>query len=423
MKKILFIPILFALLLFSCGRDADDGYLPQPFSDETLEYAYTLKAQGEVASLSEMLRDAGFGDYEQVVSLLLAGSFTDQKSPALVIDFEYPSVGPDGNPAMLSARMYIRKSLWEGKKAIPGLVLANRPTITRADLCPTQTPMIDGVLAWTKGDKAVVIPDCYGFGSTAAGNQAYLLADVTARECLDAVLAARALLADRHTGPPERYYTEGYSQGGHTSIAVLRCLSQNRDRYPFDFTQVFAGGGPYNIRLTTEYMLTDETTDSSFAVPLFVLSYNEYEHLGLDLSQVFREPLLSHYAEWVLSKKYTSGQICAMIAGEHLQEPGGRHAKWAVTQAVLQCHGELFERLMSPAEKHSLVSGWSPSTSATVHLYHSPADDIVCYENMLQLKDFLEASGVKTVRRDLSGGHLGAAVAFFIDVIRALGQK
>ncbi|MBR3287450.1 MAG: hypothetical protein IKI72_06485 [Bacteroidales bacterium] len=422
MRRFLFIPLFCAvLLLFACGGDTDGGHVPVP-DEETVDITYTLKAQSEVASLSDMLAGAGFAEHERLVTLLLSGYFTELDKPATVIDFEYPSLDPNGEPAMHSARMYVRKSLWEGKKNIGGLVLTCRPTVTRADLCPTQTLMIDGILAWSKGDKVVVIPDCYGFGSTAQGNQAYLLADATARESLDAVLAARKILAERQLGPPKRYYTEGYSQGGHTAIAVLRYLSQHRDRYLFDFTQVFAGGGPYDIRLTTEYMLTDETTDSSFAVPLFVLSYNEYEHLGLDLSQVFVEPLLSHYGEWVLSKNYTSSQICALIAGEHLQGPTGRNAKWAVTPAILQCQGKLYEHLMSAVGKHSLVSGWSPSTSATVHLYHSTEDDIVCYENVLRLEEMLESAGVKTVRHDLGGGHLRAAVPYYTDLIMALGK-
>ncbi|MBQ5997750.1 MAG: hypothetical protein IJL64_07810, partial [Bacteroidales bacterium] len=179
MKKILFVPILCALSLFSCGKDADDGYMPQMPPEEALAYDYTLKSQTEVASLSDMLRGAGYAEHERLVTLLLAGSFTERDNPSMVIDFEYPSLGPSGEPAMLSARMYVRKSLWEGKKAISDLVLVCRPTITKADLCPTRTLTIDGVLAWTKGDKVVVIPDCYGFGSTAYGNQAYLLADVT----------------------------------------------------------------------------------------------------------------------------------------------------------------------------------------------------------------------------------------------------
>ena len=68
MRRFLFIPLFCAvLLLFACGGDADGGHVPVP-DEETVDITYTLKAQSEVASLSDMLAGAGYAEHERLVT-------------------------------------------------------------------------------------------------------------------------------------------------------------------------------------------------------------------------------------------------------------------------------------------------------------------------------------------------------------------
>jgi len=76
---------------------------------------------------------------------------------------------------------------------------------------------------------------------------------------------------------------------------------------------VFAGGGAYDLIKSYDTFVAKDTAASPFTIPLLVLGQNYGDSLDLDLSQMFAEPLLSHYEDWILSKKYTTDEVSAMM--------------------------------------------------------------------------------------------------------------
>lgn len=160
--------------------------------------------------------------------------------PYYRVNYTYESVAPDGvTPVTLSSALFFPQRIFErtamleiaGKEFnASGLVLNNHFTITKRDEAPTvnNNPLIEGPFATLGPSLIIVSPDSYGFGVTDDKPQAYLIADATAINHIDAVGAARRLLKKMGYSVADLFAQFGYSQGGHSSMAVQRISTPMR---------------------------------------------------------------------------------------------------------------------------------------------------------------------------------------------------
>jgi hypothetical protein len=72
----------------------------------------------------------------------------------------------------------------------------------------------------------VVAPDYYGFGVTEKEPQAYCISRANGRAALDAYLAAKRLIEDLEVKKGDDFIVAGYSEGGQTTMGVLREISE-----------------------------------------------------------------------------------------------------------------------------------------------------------------------------------------------------
>ena len=188
----------------------------------------------------------------------------------------------------------------DGKKAA-GMVLYNHFTVFQKDECPSRGEV--GVPMVIVGSKMIAVaPDYYGFGVTGDKNQAYCISRANAQASVDALIAARELQKEKGYTWGDLLFNAGYSQGGQTSIGVLRLVAE---KYPdIKVTHTIAGGGPYDIGETYRQLVSKEESTMPSTVISSVLSYNEFFKLGIDLADVFLEDVLKGIPEYLLSKNY-----------------------------------------------------------------------------------------------------------------------
>ena len=327
------------------------------------------------------------------------------------LNFVYPSKDPQGKPVMLSGTITMGHTMSAEKRA-QGFLLYNHYTVCRADECPSEGMLdMQNILYLTAPYRnfITVSADYYGFGATADKTQAYCLASANARASVDALLAARQLLAERGYTWSDDLLNVGYSQGGQTAIGVLRLATEE---YPeLRFTRTMAGGGPYDLEETYRQYLAEGSVKLPSAVVSILMAYNEYYQLGIPNDQMFRGPTLQHLADWWLSKQLTSTEIDRKMGSGDITQ--------FIAPQLLDLDSDVSRRVMEALSRESLCRGWSPRKEERIFLLHHNADDISPSVNTLLLYEFLQGQGVEQVELQVAdfltlgiSQHISGAAAF-----------
>ena len=309
-----------------------------------------------------------------------------EKEKTTAYNFEYPSVDPFGNPCTLSGTITIGDEVTTAEPA-RGMVLYNHFTVYRADQCPSKGDL--AVQKMITGSGLITVSaDYYGFGVTEGKQQAYCISAVNAQASVDALLSARELLKGMGYSWDDILFNAGYSQGGQTSMAVLKLVTE---KYPdIRFTYTFAGGGSYDIPETYRQFIQSGETAMPSTVISVLLAYDEYFQLGIPRSDIFREPTLSHIDEWVLSKKYTREEIDEKV--------GSGAISVFATDDLLNLESDLSKRYMTALDQDNLSKGWKVREGEKIILIHNKADGAVPVANTEAMYNFFVEQGLNVSR-------------------------
>ena len=331
--------------------------------------------------------------------------------------FNYPSVDPFGNPCTLSGVITVNKSLVKDNKPFNGIMLFNHFTIYATTQAPSR-----GAIEFPTGaaltDFIIVTPDYYGFGITEKEPQAYCISRANGRASLDAYLAAKRMIDDLGVKKGDDFVIAGYSEGGQTTMSVLREISE---RHPeIKVKRAFAGDGPYDINSMYD-AITKGDTEMPSTVCNVLWAYNHFFKLGYDIHDFLKDPVASNFDEWFLSKQYKRKAL-----DEELIKT--KKTSDICTAAVLDSNSTLSQRFKEAFSTDALTSGWKPRSDFDVMLYHDTDDDVVPVENFYAMSKFLKDNGVKT--QEFVGkyssettkewgvsNHEVAALAFFLRII------
>ena len=299
--------------------------------------------------------------------------------------FNYPSVDPFGNPCTLSGTITVNKKLIEEDKPFNGILLYNHFTIYATTQAPSR-----GAVEFPTGasltDFIVVAPDYYGFGITEKEPQAYCISRANGRASLDAYLAAKRLIEDLQVKKGNDFVIAGYSEGGQTTMAVLREISE---RHPeIKVKRAFAGDGPYDINSMYD-AITQGYTEMPSTVCNVLYAYNHFCRLGYDIHDYLKDPVAKNFDEWFLSKQNKRRAL-----DEELIKT--KKTSDICTDAVLNTNSSLSRRFKSAFSADALTSGWTPRKDFDVMLFHDTKDDVVPVENFYAMSKFLKDKGIKT---------------------------
>ena len=299
--------------------------------------------------------------------------------------FNYPSVDPFGKPCTLSGTITVDKTLIEDNKPYNGILLYNHFTIYATTQAPSR-----GAVEFPTGaaftNFIVVAPDYYGFGITEKEPQAYCISRANGRASLDAYLAAKRLIEDLKVKKGNDFVIAGYSEGGQTTMAVLREISE---RHPeIKVKRAFAGDGPYDINSMYD-AITQGYTEMPSTVCNVLYAYNHFCRLGYDIHDYLKDPVAKNFDEWFLSKQNKRRAL-----DEELIKT--KKTSDICTDAVLNTNSTLSRRFKEAFSADALTSGWTPRKDFDVMLFHDTKDDVVPVENFYAMSKFLKDKGIKT---------------------------
>lgn len=296
-------------------------------------------------------------------------------------NIEYPSKDPFGKPVTLSGAITVGDEIKDGKEPAVGVVLINHFTVYRKDQCPSKGDLM--IQKFVVGSKMVgVSADYYGFGCTEDKNQAYCVGSVNAQASIDCLLAARELFPSINITvdkSKDYLFNLGYSQGGQTTVAVEKLVSE---KYPdIKITHSFAGGGPYDMPSTYKEMKESDTSGMPSTIISVMLAFNEYCGLGYSRDRLLRGKALEHVDDWLLSKNFTQQEIDAKI--------GSLSFSGFASTEIQDMNSEVSKKLTEALEKENLAKGWRPAQGACIALIHHKDDITVPLVNQTNLYDYL----------------------------------
>ena len=298
--------------------------------------------------------------------------------------FNYPSVDPFGNPCTLSGTITVNKSLIKENKPFNGILLYNHFTIYATTQAPSR-----GAVEFPTGasltDFIVVAPDYYGFGITEKQPQAYCISRANGRASLDAYLAAKRLIEDFKVKKNDDFVIAGYSEGGQTTMGVLREISERHSE--IKVKRAFAGDGPYDINSMFDAITKGETEMPSTVCNL-LYAYNHFFRLGYDIHDYLKDPVAKNFDDWFLSKQNKRRAL-----DEELIKT--KKTSDLLTNAFLDASNPLSRRFSAAFSADALTSGWTPRSDFDVMLFHDTKDDVVPVENFYAMSKFLKANGIK----------------------------
>ncbi len=307
----------------------------------------------------------------------------------------------DGSPITLSGKLILPRG---GK--IKNMIIVSHYTIGSNSECPSESFPLEAIVA-AKG-YAVVMADYIGYGVTVNRIHPYMHVPSTVNAVIDMALAVKPFLTHIGREPEsEEVILMGYSQGGSTTMGVLRAIQRYYSDV-FPVKKVYAGGGPYDLAATFDTSMEADQTGIPCAIPMIVQGINEGEKLGLNYADFFQPRLLANYGEWINSKKYTVGQINKLLGVNTLHElmtPAGRDKKSPET-------AKLYRALM-----YNSVLNFVPG--APVYLFHSMDDKTVPFINASRAEEYFKGCNI-TFDFGHYGVHGMAAVRFIATVATQL---
>lgn len=341
------------------------------------------------------------------------------------LNYVYTSVGPDGvTPTTLSGAIVMRYSIFTKENHANGLIIYNHPTTTLKYGCPSNDDDLDAEAAICFTHKYIMVAvDNYGFGITEDKPQAYLNPDITAQGAVDGLLAAKRLLGRMGYYYEDRLLNMGYSQGGHSAMAVQRLVdTKYSDRLKIMHT--YAGGGPYDMMGIYDEMKKTNVTYYPCALPLILSGINETEGLGLKPHDMFIGALADNYEEWILSKEYSSTEINDMIINSVSKDdivPGdprdGVRLTAIINPDIMDERTPIGRKMKTLFKKNSLLGTWKPNPRTRVYLFHSRADEVVPVLCTRRMANFMADEGVEVKTEYLNDWpHTPAASYFFSQV-------
>mgnify|MGYP003408444717 CR=1 FL=1 len=359
----------------------------------------------------EVVRSALNGDaiWVNTQKKLLRDQFSDE-SVAKVMDqlyrftrkhyvtfpVAYWSQTPQGDSLLVSGRVYLPK-----RRYLSGIVVANHYTICSDAEAPSRTVAMESVL--TMKGYAVIMPDYVGYGLSRDEVHPYLHWRSAAQTAVDLLNCMPDLLAYYGYSYPTDVVIDGYSQGGAVALGVARQLEEMEYQGGIDWTirKLYAGAGPYDPAATYDYCVSRDTMGIPAAIPLIVMGLNDAYDMGLKIEDVFMEPLLSNYDEWVASKTMTVSRINELMGSVVMSE--------LMTPEALDPTHSIAETLYEMLLRNSNV-GYNLQSPA--YFLHSVDDEVVPLVNSENL--MAEMPDDSQVSYDMGhyGSHMAASVQF-----------
>ena len=170
--------------------------------------------------------------------------------------------------------------------------------------------------------------------------------------------------------------------------------------------QVFAGGGPYDVRETYNNFITTNTVNIPPAVPYVIQGMVMGNDLDIDISRLLQPWIYNRMDEWINSKKYSTDQLRIMM--------GTTRTSDILTEEGMDPTSDAVAELYKAMSENSILSySWVPK--APVYLFHSMNDDVVPFVNASKAKSKWKDANIQ-YNFGYYGTHQSATLRFIYTV-------
>lgn len=401
MKKIIF-SLLSLLLLTGNTIKAQDAEYTNP---------YGVRLESE-----EIVR------YEPLHPTL-ADSVTSKsgrrKTPAYAnVDAErmvisYMSLDGKKDSVRLSATVYIRPNHYYDK-----LLISCHPTVTSNFEAPSGAKPVDEDIRRICDDNFLVVcPDYCGYGFSSHKQHPYLIHDVTAKNCIDAAMAALDYIQNvkkyQASGDNFTTYIVGYSQGGATALACAKFLESegcpDNVKHRLNLKETCCGDGPYSTVATVNKYIEwgkekraggkDQDLEYPCVLPLIVAAAKEAYGNGcmrtVNVEDYFSEEFkATGIIEMIKNKDMTTVDLNSEIRSKMKGRlrPVDVFSDRLIDKETRELKKESneYKCLIRAMETNELAKGWSPKHRLT--FFHLEQDGVVPYANLEEVR---KADGIE----------------------------
>ncbi|MBN2348486.1 MAG: alpha/beta hydrolase [Bacteroidales bacterium] len=235
---------------------------------------------------------------------------------------------------------------------------ANAPTENPGDTLYLLLELLSG------NGYIIFIPDYIGFGTSADVLHPYYQRETNNAAIIDMLNAGKEFLtlSNIQANTNNDLFVMGYSQGGWATLSVLDEIENNINTN-FNVVAASCGAGAYNLRATSDYILSQETFPGPLYLPYYIESHRRYGSISEPLQTYFKEPYAS--------------RIPGLFDGLHSNSEVNAQLSETVDELVTD---DLLNNLNTGAGFLSLrneliassVEAWS--TSTFLRFYHGTAD-------------------------------------------------
>ncbi len=395
-----------ALLVAACGSGDDAEPAPEPPpatgpSDPAAERGallstapYLTRSRAEIDELTAsglegfLLRD------------VVGEAVCDVELHAI----EYQTIGGAGEPVNATGGIAIPVGENPACQAPRALVMWAHGTATARDYSVLTSEEVFGGIALAvlaAHGYTVVAPDYTGYGGSTLDYHPYLNARAQAADAIDALRAARQVLASRGEEAPQAVYLTGYSQGGFVAMATHREIeSAHADE--FTVAASFPMSGPYALGYTLDRMLGGDPTDgASRLLPFLVESYQRsYGNVFATPAELFVPPYDQTALGIFPGTIGSNGAIEQGLLPEHLLVSEG--------EPFLMQPAWVDNFLLDPANAFRQdvaandLRGWAPQ--GRMALCGGGEDTVVYFENTILAQQAFGGAGVPVTVFDFDSG-------------------
>ena len=291
----------------------------------------------------------------------------------------------------------------KGRKPKRYIVVSHYTIGSNAE-CPSNCFPIEGVLCHL--GYAMIFPDYEGYGVDSGRVHPYLMLQQTAMDVYNMYEAASRFLENTDYAPEEeKIYLMGFSQGGAVTMATQWYIESYMGIGEL-VGQVFAGGGPYDVRATYNNFIETDKVNIPAAVPLIVQGMIVGNNMSIKMEDLLQSWVYEKIDDWINSKKYTVLQLKEMM--------GTTKTSDILTEEGMDPTSDVVSELYKVMSENSILAfNWTPT--APVYMLHSMDDDVV---------PFVNASKAKVQWKDANiqynfghyGSHTSAAMRFIFSV-------
>ena len=353
-------------------------------------------------------------DTEMKFGAWMADSHADPLGRADFYTIQYESYDGKKNRETVSAKIYVPRK--EDGTKIKHVILACHPTTTNNMEVPTGIDQMDKEikrLVYNDDFSTMIIcPDYCGYGISSHKQHPYLIHDVTARNCVDAVYVVLTKYVQDVWGYTldSDYATDivGYSQGGATALACAKYLDSDACpdyiKETVKLQQTTCGDGPYSTLATVnkyiewgipkndyteQHLITAPDEDLAYAcvLPLIVAAAKDAYDDGcmktVKVEDFFEEQFLkSKVLEYIKTKSVGTTFISEEIAKVmDRQRPVDVFSSKIINKETgwFNTTSNEYKCLMRALEKADLTKGWVPKHD--IYFFHLQSDKVVPYAN------------------------------------------